>query len=312
MWQRFFSPPAGRSLLYHAATPLSMITPDGSGQVTHPDILYFAHGWRGYPYWMVITPYPFMDESEENPCIFTSMDGLAWQIPPGNNNPLVMTPERGFHADPDLLYHPQLDELWLYYLHTVRHEGQWLKRLRSDDGCHWQSAESILRVDYHQIRSPALLWWRGKIWLWSVNMTLGRRLEVRHSNDGFHWTPPQTVYCSLPNHTPSHVDVMALGEDGPLAMVIQATPKAGGANPLFFRISEDGLHWQGGNAPLLAAEDGPLWSRQTLYRATMAPWKGHYGLWYGGRAGGGINHMAMTPFALKNYVPERVPPCPPL
>lgn len=292
-----FPPPAGRSRLRHAPHPLPMPTPDGSGQLTHPDVVFFDQPWRGHHYWLAFTPYPFMDERQENPCILVSDDGLHWALPQGGKNPLVTTPVQGFHADPDLLYHPLQDQVWLYYLHTVRNQRQWLKRLCSADGRHWSAPEVILELPYQEIRSPALAWKEGRLWLWSVNMSGGRHLELRHSPDGVQWSPPRRVVCPMAGHTPSHLDVLTL-PTGEWGMVVQATPQAGGPNPLFWRTSNDGLTWQGPQRPLLAAEDGPPWSTQTLYRASAAPLAGGYGLWYGGRAPGGVNHVGLTPFSL--------------
>src|SRR5690625_4256142 len=62
----------------NAPLPIPINTYDGSGQATHPDVLYFENGWGGYKYWMAYTPYPFSDDSLENTSITYSNDGVNW------------------------------------------------------------------------------------------------------------------------------------------------------------------------------------------------------------------------------------------
>src|SRR5436305_1770633 len=45
-------------VLPNAVAPLTIPTPDGSGQVTEPSIVQFSPPWRGFTYWMVVAPYP--------------------------------------------------------------------------------------------------------------------------------------------------------------------------------------------------------------------------------------------------------------
>jgi hypothetical protein len=47
-----------------------------TGQVVHPDVLYFANGWKGYKYWMIITGYYKSQDITENPYLFCSNDGI--------------------------------------------------------------------------------------------------------------------------------------------------------------------------------------------------------------------------------------------
>ncbi len=111
------------SLLPNALEPLSIPTYEGSGQTVHPSIIDFQNEyakaqWGGYRFWMAITPYPQSNDAFENPSIFASHDGKNWVVPSGIENPLVSAPggwEHGFHNDPDLIYNPDDDSLWLYF-----------------------------------------------------------------------------------------------------------------------------------------------------------------------------------------------------
>jgi hypothetical protein len=67
---------------------------------------------------MVLTPYPFGQDQYENPSLFASHDGFTWVIPRTISNPLVTASggwEAGFLNDPDMIYNPDTDQLWIYY-----------------------------------------------------------------------------------------------------------------------------------------------------------------------------------------------------
>ncbi len=77
----------------NAANVLTIPTYDSNPNVGHPDVLYVAGGWNGYPYWMAMTPYPSTDR--ENPSIVASADGNTWVVPAGLTNRVVPLPAGG-------------------------------------------------------------------------------------------------------------------------------------------------------------------------------------------------------------------------
>ena len=50
-----FELPFGDRPLTNAASPQGTQTYEGSGQVVHPGIVYFASPWHGWEYWLVVT-----------------------------------------------------------------------------------------------------------------------------------------------------------------------------------------------------------------------------------------------------------------
>src|SRR5438093_13173777 len=68
-------------VLPNAVAPLTIPTPDGSGQVTERSIVQFSPPWCGFTYWMVVAPYPHSDADDENPSFFVSDDGHQWCLP---------------------------------------------------------------------------------------------------------------------------------------------------------------------------------------------------------------------------------------
>lgn len=110
-------------ILPNAQQPLAIPTYEGSGQVVHPSVIDFLneHGreeWSGYRYWMVLTPYPYSQDRFENPSLYASHDGFTWVVPGSVTNPLITasdTGDKGFLFDPDMIYNPDSDQLWIYY-----------------------------------------------------------------------------------------------------------------------------------------------------------------------------------------------------
>ena len=89
----------------NAANYLTLPTPDGLGQMVHPDVWDFGTAWNGWRYWLAITPYSNTDATTENPCILVSNDKTTWSIPSGGSNPIDPAPGGGrYNSDDDLWY----------------------------------------------------------------------------------------------------------------------------------------------------------------------------------------------------------------
>ncbi|MBF0624816.1 MAG: hypothetical protein HQL82_08415 [Magnetococcales bacterium] len=309
-WRRWIHP---GSLAPHAPVPLAIPTYDDSGQATHPDVLRFANPWQGHRYWMVMTPYPFLEERWENPSILVSADGRLWDVPEGLDNPVVDEPREGFHADPDLVYDPRENRLWIYYLHTLRGERQWLKRTGSPDGRHWTAPETLLECAYQTIRSPALVLEDGRWRLWSINMEGGPALDYRESADGRLWSKPTVLPLGLDRRLePTHLDVVAdVAAAGGYWMICQAAPVRGGGHSLYLAHSADGLGWSCGRRPLLSLYDAPRWAGRTLYRATMVMDASRVTVWYAARNRMGESRVGLTRMSREVWrqgVENRMPP----
>lgn len=95
---------------------------------THPSILFFPNGWNGHKYWLAATPYPsatgvfenaciyYADEEQDGtpPRVFTPISGTAQGDYTVINNPVVkISSNSAINSDPDLLYDPSEDLLYL-------------------------------------------------------------------------------------------------------------------------------------------------------------------------------------------------------
>ncbi|OSM01465.1 hypothetical protein MAIT1_01433 [Magnetofaba australis IT-1] len=242
---------------------------------------------------MTLTPYPYLDESLEHPAILVSHDGITWKLPNGAPDPLTPPAEGGFHADPDMLRHPDTGELWLYYLHTIRGAQQRLMRICSADRIHWSAPETVLTAPYHTLRSPALDY-RDGVWrMWNVNIDAGLQIELATSQDGTDWSAFEPLHWPLaPRCLPSHIDVAWNPQRQTWWMIAQAQPPGGGPYALYLLESADGRAWRGPKRPLLTPYDAPEWAAQTLYRSALIIENDVMKLWYSGRSPANENRIA--------------------
>ena len=190
----------------NAPAPLSIASYDSSGDVVHPAVIDFQNEynrfeWGGYRYWMAFTPYPNLNAYFENPEIQVSYDGLLWFTPKGLTNPLVYAKDSFTHADPDIIYHPDSNEIWLYYM-CRKQDGSGpdnfnLIRLKNNmqysDPIVVYSNDPQTNRDYSLV-SPAV-WYEGpgRWHMWAVGL-YNQQLFYLSSRDGIRWSSP--VLCT--------------------------------------------------------------------------------------------------------------------
>jgi len=243
-------------------------TYDGSGQCTHPDVVYFPSGWHGYKYWMAMTPYPNGSDYYENPSIVVSNDGASWEVPPGLTNPIDPTPPEGHNCDPDMIYNDDTDELWLYYVEKVN-ETSYLKRRTSSDGVHWNEEEEVLSG---KITSPAIVKVGSFYHMWYVEgncYSTSTTVKYRVSEDGLDWSSPQNVNISQPDYIVWHLDVIHIPSKNEYWMLFPGFPSGSNcANTvLFYAKSTDKMNWVTYNR--IALNKGSGWDGDQIYRSTF-------------------------------------------
>ena len=281
-----------------ANAPSPQVTPtyDGSGEAVHPDVVYFPRGWRGWEYWLVVTPYPGDDTGHENPSILVSHDGASWQEPPGITNPIAR-PDTSFLADGDLLYNRASDQLWVYYVHQRINGTTHAMRKISSDGVDWgpQSSEpgqSLFTVPDHELLSPAILKVGPTYWMWSVNSgsvgchATATTIQYRTSANGTDWSAPEDTDGTQAGQVPWHLDVIHVPSKNEFWMLLSAFPQGLSCHntALFFAKSVDGIHWTTYTRSVLSCDRPALppgsasekpstagrgWDRGQIYRATL-------------------------------------------
>lgn len=315
---------------------------------THPDVIDFAKTskeggkWGGYRYWMVLTPNQDGYSQYENPCLAASNDGVNWVVPNGIENPLsgVKHEPAGTHnCDTDLVYNPDSDELWVYYvweqdspagtpsnlrLIRVKEDGNSFAITSTTDD---KPYERLINSQYrYDMQSPAVVRRNANTWLmWSNNSDSNNSgngwqsqvafVELYTSTDGKNWTNKQSLADTLvlkgadgiASYIPWHLDVQWVESQNKYWGLFCAYPKGGNTNRtyLLFGTSEDGKTWTTYQKPLLAPRDNK-WDNNFIYRSTFIydDASGTLQVWYSGGKSGGWR-IAYTEF--ENFLTDTLP-----
>lgn len=278
----------------NAAAPLDIPTYETSGQAVHPDVAYFPDGWHGHKYWMAMTPYPYDTDSYENPSIVVSDDGLSWSVPDGLTNPIVPRPDCDHNSDPDIVYNPRSDELYVYYTEQLRADrcpgenANSIRLITSPDGVNWSAPQTVMtwNLDTDPLYlSPAVVNVDGVFHIWLASSAS----SVAHatSDDGVRWSPLESIDVTP---APWHLDVAHV--DGEFVMLIVDSPVAGAR--LVAATSEDGVYWSPGSNSILSPGDG--WDDERIYRSTLLydETTRLLRVWYSARSSGGQWHIGYT------------------
>ncbi len=265
-------------LLYNAEEFLNTPTYDGSGQAMHPDIAYFSQGWNGYKYWMAMTPYPGSRRSYENASVLVSNDGYSWSVPPGLKNPIIEPIfHKGNNADTDLVYQPQTDELWIYYV-CFKDRLSSLYRVKSKDGIIWTDRELILQEPGFGIISPSIVYKDGIYHFWYVDagshgINAGSTIvKYRSSPDGINWSGSEVVDIKIEGRSVWHLDVIYVPVYDEYWMLFPAYGSGVNANrtSLFFARAKQPLgSWLTFSNPVLERGSRESWDSSRIYRASF-------------------------------------------
>lgn len=226
---RFLLPPdpelVTRESAFPSTTICSMPTVEGFSQYVHPKVLDFgAGGWNGWRYWMANTNYPGTNDAVENPAIFVSSDGTAWQSI--GTNPVIPRPDGAtlgvlYNSDPHLLFHNET--LYLYYRvynavgNSLSNPREQLRVASSTDGVSWSSPTIVLNVheDWDAgLLAPCVSHLDGVFYLWSFrNRTSPTTLVLRKaSNPLGPFSALQTATFTMPltagTRQPWHGDIV--------------------------------------------------------------------------------------------------------
>lgn len=267
--------------------PLTLQTYDGSGQTVHPDFVATSPEWaHGGPY-LFITPYPNGNANFENPSLYESGDLVAWSAPAGIGNPIV--PQReGYNSDPDALFVPERNELWLYYRQVTSENV--IRLTTSSDGVHWSTPSTVAHAPNHEIISPSVVRLAPDEWLmWSVNGNVGcsgatAGVELRRSTNGMDWSAPEPVSMSQPGVYPWHIDVQWIASRGEFwALFNGKTAGSCTTGAVYLATSRDGVQWTTFPSPVLARGALPE-LRDVVYRSTLSydPASDAVTIWYSG------------------------------
>ena len=253
--------------------PLVLSTYEGSGQTVHPDFVATGPEWTQSANYLFITPYPNGNANFENPSIYDSADLLKWIAPLGASNPIA-SPGDGYLSDPDAVFVPERNELWVYY-RQVNSENI-IRLTKSADGVRWSTPTIVAHAPNHEIISPTIARRSPTDWLmWSVNGNVGctglsAAVELRRSSDGNTWSSPTTVTLSQPGLYPWHIDVEWIPSRSEFwALYNTKTPGSCTTSAVYLATSTDGVQWTTYSSPVLARGAIPEF-QDVVYRSTFA------------------------------------------
>lgn len=179
------------------AKHLKIETFDGTGELTHPSVLYFKDGFCGYKYWMVHTPYHDCKLYLENPCIVVSNDGINFEKIDGTKDPLLPIIDKvnpkTYYNDPNLIY---TDKLEIWYRYTVEYDDKAndhiVYRITSKDGKKWTDPEKIFmdKGEKECYMSMSIVYENNKYKYFYFNRN---RIYLKESSDLNKWTSPLEI-----------------------------------------------------------------------------------------------------------------------
>lgn len=298
----------------HFPLLLNLPTSDGSGEAAHPDVLHVPEGW-GEGKWthlMAATPYPSGNDFLENPEFYVSRDGLVWNEPARGVNPLSAVPvetarrdlKKEYHSDASLLLHE--GTLTLYYRWTgALLDGSFENRIyamKSKNGIQWSDRILLLEergpaAQVRKLLSPSVLFANGEFLMWTVESEDGKRRIVRRtSDDGLRWSAPEAtpVFADYPLQDPWHLDV--LEDDGKWILALTTAQDRGFEADLHLGFGDEGgRSWHMAGKLI---EPGYFFEDRRVYRASIAPRKNAWDLYYSALSADGTWNIARVGLTL--------------
>lgn len=312
----------------NASKPLTLPTHEGSGQATHPSVMDFKveHGissWGGYRYWMAMTPYPFTNDAHEDPNLIASNDNVNWVVPSGIVNPLddaLGGMANGFHNDPDMVYNPDTNELWLYYRFSssAKQETKLIKI--SEDMSVTEPQVVMLLQPFTQNTNVTRSFcvWRESSTKWHMWGSGGARPYKNYyfsSPNGIEWSSPTQVLnregvdpfhaigyevwhmSCKPNFKKNRIEFMTYcwtlgGGQSRTAKIIHTIALT--SEPTIM------------TTPVVVLGVGSGWDGSHLYRPSFVIEEDKYHLWYSAIGGGkwGIGYTSYEPYTAPPDVPR--------
>ncbi len=219
-------------------------TYEGSGEVTHPKVLYFESGYNGYKYWMVNTPYPYNDAYYENPSIVVSNDAIEWIEPAGIKNPVSGYPnvkrDDSYYSDPFILYNGESFEL--FFRKTKSYENGVYKRngynymyyMNSLDGYKWSKPKIVLNNSFgEQYMSVSVVKEDNIYKIWYVNYN--GKIRYRESTDLISFTEAVDIKIDNFDKKVWHKEIQYV--DNKYVCIFMIKYK------LYYTESDDGTHF---------------------------------------------------------------------
>ena len=268
----------------NAHAPLKIIGSDNCWEHVHPDVIRVPERFAGYPYWMVFTPYPLMNDRLENPTIRASHDGMNWQRVAGTPDPLVPPPDARelHHADPELIYRAGCLRLVYVTIHRKTDEVTFNSMSCKSD-LHWTEPE-VIHKDVGAV-SPTFQTDGDVLHEWFIRMnekdSSRSELVHREGSDLASLGDERKCHVDIPRYVAWHIDVLKVN-DGYEALIAAFPYETDNERTKLFHLtSKDGLNFElTGNTPIIEPSSRG-WDNRMIYRSSFLKEKdGSYRIWY--------------------------------
>lgn len=268
-------------------TLLSMPSPDGYLQATHPDIINVPKS--KFKYFMVYTPYPYASLEIENVCGYFSNDGFNFFQLPTQNNPIASFSytsdgKNMLNNDPDVYYDDIQNKYYLTYQRTYRdHSDQFVDILTSSDCIKWNPYHIINQketlADNFSL-SPTIIKKSDQYYLFFVNFTQKSIIYLKNKDfKNMNYAINSQVNIILPgNYKPWHIDIVE--NQNKYYMLISAYAN-GNIHELDLLIAEsdDLLNWTVQKEPILT-HGTSFFNSKKIYRSTGLIEDGRLKVWF--------------------------------
>lgn len=246
----------------------------GNNQGYHPKIISFNNLWNGFKYWLVFTPYPYGDETKENPVINVSNDLKIWISPKGVNNPLdipLNCNNKQYNSDTHLLFNNETNQLELFWRYVDDIDNKVIiYRIKSSNGINWNKKEIFLKSDNRKsldFVSPVINYSNKIYKIWYVNHKQIYYLEIKEKN----CTKPRIININYNNdyHT-WHIDIIYNKEKNLYELIACAYKNEIKNMPLFYASSENNIKWSIPIEILRPSKGIYRFDSDSLYRSSLS------------------------------------------
>lgn len=263
---------------------LNIETPrSGKDQQCHPKVLYFEEKFGGHHFWMAYTPYPYNQDSKENPCIVYSDDMINWKKPNGVRNPLDKGNAKNYMSDPHLVYNDDTKLLEIWYRQALPSlKTEVIYRKTSPNGVNWSRREEMYRftgtedgyAGFSHILSPCIIYENHMYKIWAGSGNPKGYLKYYETPDGFDWNLKATT-----NLVGWHFDIIKteLGYECFISDTLVG-------KTVSHSISKDGIRWSDKQV-IIKSEIPDSWDSDRLYRTTAIKIDDTYYVYYTGVKG---------------------------
>ena len=268
----------------NATKPIEIDVEYGSGEATHPKVLYFSEGFNDYKYWMAYTPYYKAQDKYENPVIVVSNDGEKWTTIDGVNTPLDEPSNFksgvNYNSDTHLVYNDTKKELEVWWRY-VEGKKVILYRMITSDGKTFSDKEVVVESnrDVLDYISPSIIYDNGTYKMWFI---FNDKLMYTQSDDLKQWSNSKELITNYNDDTLNNWHLDVIKDNDEYKMVMSAYYKNNNhvRMNLYYSSSKNGTDWDDFKVILTPTYATSNFDNMGIYRSSIVKVNNKYYLYY--------------------------------